>query len=503
MKTYYLILFIIILLICIIIITYNLLYKTNIEHFCKIPNYNNQAEPNNKMIQLNYTPQSNIITSSCDKYWKDWPVEYNNTLVDMEPIPINMAQIDLPSEKQFGNNKYNAGIMDFNKLTGLIADKLDFNILDKLETKLKSPVDNKPLNYEYELKYIIIKLNKDTWINRWSTYNPSVKMYFNYNDISSPIEEINILNLEFKKRCDYVQKELLNDEQLIKYGIILFDIFKYKIVFIQYMDDIPVYTVMITLYRESDLYMNSFSYIGYIKDNKIILTNIEFVGINSTDNFLLSSAYNKNEIKQEIINNNFTNKSEIEKDPSAIVKLTKDHLENYKIKNQYACFNLNYDPVLKNDYILPYYSRESCESSVDPYGRPKQYGVYDKPCQKDEECPFYKINKNYENEYGKCNNGKCELPLNMEPVGYHYYKTDKKKLPLCYNCETNDYQIDTLLDSCCEKQYTDNKYSFLNTPDYAFENDITKRKNYFESKYCKVNINTNKYDCSNIILDKS
>ena len=199
-----------------------------------------------------------------------------------------------------------------------------------------------------------------------------------------------------------MQKKLLSKKELLQFGLILFDIFKYKIIEIKYLNNdpnIPVYIIQISLYRESDLYMNTLGYVGYIKDNKIMIVNVEFIGINATDNFLLAQKYNDQDIKQEIINYNFSNKPVLEKDPSAIVQLTKNHMESYKIKNQYACFNLNYDPELKNEYILPYYSRESCESGTDPYGRPKAYGVYDKPCDKNEECPFYKLNKNYDNEF--------------------------------------------------------------------------------------------------------
>jgi hypothetical protein len=231
-----------------------------------------------------------------------------------------------------------------------------------------------------------------------------------------------------------------------------------------------------------------------------MITNITFIGINSTDNYLLASYYDKNDLKQEIINKNFTNNSIIEKNPDAIVALTRKYLDSYKLKNQYACFNLNYDPITNNNAILPYYSRESCESGTDPYNRPKSYGVYDTTCKKDEECPFFQINKNYENDYGKCVNGKCELPTNMINVGYHYYKTDSANLPLCYNCNTSEFEIDTVLDTCCEKQFDKSKYPFLKSPDYAFEGDSVSRLNYFHTKYCSFDEKTTKLTCSKIEL---
>jgi hypothetical protein len=478
----------------------------NYEHFCKIPPIDRQGDINDKKVALNYAPQSNILTSSCNKFWKDWSVESNSMFSDTEPVVMKLAQIELPKEKQFGNNNYKAGVIDFYQLAKIVSDVINFNIFNKTTEKLISPVNNKKIEYKYQFDFILLELNKKTWINRWQQYNPSVKIYFDYNEIKSPIENVNILNLEFKKRCDYMQKDLLTPQQQVEFGLILFDIFKYKIIDVKYLDNdinIPVYFIQISLYRESDLYMNTFGYVGYIKDNKIMIVNIEFIGVNSTDNFLLASAYNKNDIKQEIINYNFSNKPVIERDPSAIVELTKKNIESYKLKNQYACFNLNYDPALKNENLLPYYSRETCESGVDPYGRPKEYGVFDKPCEKDEECPFYKINKNYDNDFGKCINGTCQLPLNMENIGYHYYKNRKDKLPLCYNCVSSKFEVATLLDSCCEEQYNDKKYPFLKTPDFAFNDDLHDRQNYFNSKYCKVNLKSNTIDCENIELNNT
>ena len=402
-------LYIFFIILCIFILIFINNKNKNIEHFCKISKDNSRGAINNKEVLLNYAPQSNIITSSCDRYWKDWPVESNSMFADTEPLVMKLDQLSLPKEKSFGNNSYKSGLTNFYELANIINDKLDFDIIDKTSELLVSPIDNKKLKYKYEFDYIILELNKKTWINRWEKYNPSIKIYFNYDEIKSSIKNVNILNLNFQKRCNVMQKKLLTDDQLILFGLINFDIFKYKILDIKYLNNnIPVYFIQIAMYREFDLYLNTFSYIGYIENNKIIITKTEFIGINSTDNVLLPKFYNKNDINQEIINNNFSNTPLIEKDPDVIVAMTKQHMEDYKLKNQYACFNLNYNPALKNENLLPYYSRESCESGYDPYGRPKNYGIFDKPCNKDEECPYFKINKNYENELGKCVNGTCQ-----------------------------------------------------------------------------------------------
>jgi hypothetical protein len=474
------------------------------EHYCKIPDSNPSGSLNDKRVYLNdYAPQENILTSSCDQYWKDWPLERNNTLIDDEPNVIYSDQLKLPKEQDFADNSYRAGFIDFNKLIDLISDKIDYNILETSSELLINPITKEKFEYKYELKFFYIEHNKKTWINRWQKYNPTIKIYFNYDDIKSSIETINILNLKFKERCDIKQKDLLTQKQLYLFGLINFEIFKYKILYINYLNDdinIPIYIIQISLFRESDLYLNTFSYIGFIKDNNVTITNVKYVGRNSTDTVLLSDFYDPTTLKQHILNNNFDNSPIFEKDPSVIAALTKKEKEDFKLKNQFACFNLNYSPIRNNEYILKDLSRESCEVDYDSFGRPKEVGIYDTPCKKNEDCPFYKINKNYDNEFGRClDNGYCELPVNMSRIGYKYYTQNSNELPLCYNCDTNKYQITSDLDTCCNDQYDKDKYPNLNSPDFAFNNDTVVRQNYFNNKFCTEKSNTF-VTCKDIII---
>jgi hypothetical protein len=494
---YYIILVLIIILFAIFYILNNI--NNNFEHFCKIESIDSQGGINDKRVLLDYPPQSNISTSSCDQYWKKWPLESNNLLVQDNPIPIKSDQLTLPKEKQFGNNNYTAGLLDFNKLANIVNDDFKEDIFSISKELLIDPLTKKKLNYMYELEFSYVELNKKTWINRWKFYNPSIKKIFNYEDIKSPIEELNKLNLEFKKRCDILQKNLLTKEQLVLFGLINFEIFKYRIINVNYLNnDIenPIYIIEICFFRDTVLYMNTFSYVGFFKDNKIMIINTKYIGRNSTDHMLLADYYNPNELKQEIINKNFSNSPIIEKNPDAISKITKDYENSFKIKNQYACFNLNYDASAKNQYILPYYSRESCESNYDFYGKQKDVGIYDTPCKNDSECPFFKINKNYENNFGKCmENGNCELPLNVKKVGYRYFLTNDESYPLCYNCNSSTYNLSKNLDNCCKEQNNKEKYDYLKSPDYAFEDDYNVRKNYLYNKNCHVKPNSSDIIC--------
>ena len=474
------------------------------EHFCKIPKIDKRGGLNDDRVLLDYPPQSNILTSSCDQYWKDWPVESNNIIIDDSPIPIETKQLELPKEKQFANNDYKAGLIDFKKLAKRVSDPDTDFILSHATQLWIDPITQKPFAYEYELQFALIELNKKTWINRWKQYNPSIQNIFEYTEISSPIEKVNQFNMNFLHRCNILQKDLLTDKQLILFGLMKFQIYKYKILFIYYVEkniQQPVYVMQISLLRLSHLYIDTFSYIGYQKGEKEIITEVQYLGRNATDSVLLPEFYDSTKITEQIINKHFDNGTVMEKDPDAITEITKKYQDSFKLKNQYACFNINYDINQKDSYILPYYEKELCESSYDYYGKEKNVGIFDSPCKKNEECPFYKANKNYDNEFGKCKeDGYCELPINMEPVGFHYFKTNTSKLPLCYNCNSKEFDLLPILDTCCDKQFDKEKYSFLNTPDYAFKDDYFDRKNFFNHKFCTSKPDSVGMDCKKIYL---
>ena len=99
-----------------------------------------------------------------------------------------------------------------------------------------------------------------------------------------------------------------------------------------------------------------------------------------------------------------------------------------------------------------------CENDYDLQFKSKNRGVWDRDCITDDECPFFKKNKNYTNTRGGCVYGKCEMPLGIHELGQRYFDIDST--PLCYNCPNNDY-------NCCDTQ---------SSPDYVFENDILLRQ---------------------------
>jgi hypothetical protein len=107
-----------------------------------------------------------------------------------------------------------------------------------------------------------------------------------------------------------------------------------------------------------------------------------------------------------------------------------------------------------------------CDSYYNIDGTPKNYySFWDKKCEIDEECPYFKSNTNYPNNRGGCIKGNyCEFPVGVKRLGFTKYTDVNLNTPLCYNCE-----------------YDENGKK-PEKPDYVFENDFEDRE--------KNNLNT-------------
>ena len=134
--------------------------------------------------------------------------------------------------------------------------------------------------------------------------------------------------------------------------------------------------------------------------------------------------------------------------------------------NNHRCYGL----VNGISQELPQYKNPIFCKSYHP--EINQNGIWDAPCQVDNDCPFYKSNKNYSNEFGKCDkvSGSCEMPLGVIPIGFTKYG---KIEPNCYNCD-----ITSKDSKCCGTQMNNIKAGKVkyNSPDYIFNNDETIRK---------------------------
>ena len=125
---------------------------------------------------------------------------------------------------------------------------------------------------------------------------------------------------------------------------------------------------------------------------------------------------------------------------------------------------------LPNSYLDPTYTcygditaniKALCDSAYDIFGKPKTRNTtWDHTCLDDTDCPYFKANKNYENNRGGCmDSGVCELPIGVRRISFRKYDDNNIFAPYCYGCDP----YDTL---CCSKQ---------KNPDYAFANDTNDR----------------------------
>jgi hypothetical protein len=144
------------------------------------------------------------------------------------------------------------------------------------------------------------------------------------------------------------------------------------------------------------------------------------------------------------------------------LKMPEDYLEAVDRENEKGANTGNYG-CYGNDKIT---NKFECDSLYNYDGTfKKYYSKWDKKCTKNEECPYYKSNKNYPNNRGGCKDGFCEFPVGIKRIGFKKYKDTDVNSPLCYNCgDTTDYD-------CCANIENDNGNN-----DYVFENDFNDRK---------------------------
>ena len=107
-------------------------------------------------------------------------------------------------------------------------------------------------------------------------------------------------------------------------------------------------------------------------------------------------------------------------------------------------------------------------------------GIWDYVPENSYECPYYKSNENYPNDFGRLSGDKCELPRNMQIIGNRNFSNDPSYRPLCYNCKGNLFGEGSL-GFCCDDQNDKEKYPELITPDYAFIGDNVLREKYADS----------------------
>ena len=253
-------------------------------------------------------------------------------------------------------------------------------------------------------------------------------------------------------------------------------IMSYKI---DYDKNIEEYEIQMIVYRDKKD-INYTIYCNLLFDNyniKYYIKKIFIVGVNLRQRVNFDSIYNdsnKSFTKLDQLPNPSDKKIDsYTEDSEQFVKDEQMKRNQYREDDRGYCF---FKPNVQN--------KIQCES-VDENGT----GVWDKSCVYNEDCPYYKRNRNYPNSRGGCVNGYCEMPINLKRFGYKQINDNKVDDIICYNCkkEPNSTCQGLNCNKCCEEQKDKSKYPTLISPDYAFEKDFNNRisnRNHFE----KINV---------------
>jgi hypothetical protein len=388
---------------------------------------------------------------------------------------------------------------------------VDDNTLDYIKKYFNDKIDDIPstiYNFDEMDDTIdstdLYSMDLDTMGDKWYEYDPDKD--FNIPTVKTDDDTVNYLMTEIQIGLNKSIPEMMSNTLIRQMGILPYFVYDYKIIKYTEKQNQKRIQLYCTIIREKSYlavnYEMDFTLFKNIDSAKtyLYLNNISVLGTQTTDELLLpkgnfATPYMMNKLyeKENIgrpLNFDPTNTSEMSNIKELEV-LRQDAINNfaeYQLRNTSVCFNTNPDfrPGSDASVINTEYSKEECERGYDFLGRSKNRGVWDSPCTTDDECPFYQTNQNYTNTRGSCNknSGKCELPKNVLPIGYHHYeKHSKTAEPLCYNCEPNEiWKPITKLGKCCHLQSDKTKYPNLTGPDYAYPADSTDRWNYDKQK---------------------
>jgi hypothetical protein len=312
--------------------------------------------------------------------------------------------------------------------------------------------------------------------------------------------ELNSNDTINKKRFEIIVDKILNMFQnAIHYNIFIKKQFKYimcpninscrlqlidkKIIKIKrYLknNDIERWNIIIEFYITGKT--NSFvleTFVEYFK-GEVLLLNIKIIGKNSDSRLQIpdnkSKSDNANKVQpyyyREPQLNIFRGKNtkyntkngyhmNNEIDNITLVKTQnkiEQHIQKYLSRQRIGKTSNNFIEDQYKCYGSKGNNQTECENNYDNNFKSKNRGIWDTPCKNDIDCPFYRLNKNYKNNFGGCVEGVCEMPMGINRLGNKYYDIDTK--PLCHNCPTNNRD-------CCDKQ---------ENPDYIFKDDIYIRK---------------------------
>ena len=391
------------------------------------------------------------------------------------------------------NNKKDAGIMnDYDK--NIQFDKIEY---ENLENRLISNKQETMTNEE--IKDLIIKnlaydFNKET-LDNYSLQRKEltiiqidailnlVLLTYRYNknkELQLISEKSNPNKYSFKLIKDFLLENISrvsNIEIFLNKYIyspnfksINENIISYKV---DYDNNFEEYEIQMIIYRDKKD-INYTIYANVLFDNyniKYYIKKIFILGVNTREKIDFNNLLNNNNSIYSDVDFNDVNIDKIEEKINKFLKNEEFQRNMYKEEKRGFCF---FKKNVDNKIL--------CES-VDENGT----GVWDKSCIYDEDCPYFKRNRNYPNSRGGCKDGYCEMPINLKRFGYKQINDAKVDDIICYNCkkDSNKSCIGLNCNKCCEEQKDKKKYPNLNSPDYAFEKDYEERikhSNIFKKK---------------------
>ena len=227
-------------------------------------------------------------------------------------------------------------------------------------------------------------------------------------------------------------------------------------------------------YSKDKKYINLQGAIHIYRKNRVryFVLHFNIIIPNKNKNNITTDSYYIRELKiigvktLPIIDNNKKEKTDLK----FLQDRTLGELMSDREGGDFKCFH----PKAENGELSNYTNKLDC---ISYHKEVDGVGIWDEPCSKNEECPFYQANKNYNNQFGGCIDGQCQLPVGVDKVGYRHW--NKLTQPYCHQCDLvsskNDKKI--IDKQCCnqQKEAIESKKIDLKSPDYMFENDSALR----------------------------
>ena len=434
--------------------------------------------PDKENLNPNQYPQDSVIFHQGDRLFGDYqtedtePLEYNPNM----PFTDNKINSGASIEDEYDEKKQSFKDNSYIKLRIYFTIKLFrkysatfFTVQSYFDINIGSSVAGDKL-LEYNLEENKLKLNnlsnyKISFVLKRlvlvgggasNTLNKNI----NNDGINYDIKGITLNEFETVKSAPYKQATNIENIDEIK--------FKAKLKYNNFVEEDKLFQIDSNSNKSNILNLNNYREVSNVNEygndlefKKYLERRKIHFPYDKTKTDILYRKY-KELLKQkqlELANQGITDEKTIQDEFDLLI------MGQYDLNTfgGYKCYNIDASGnVFENESLT---TELSCKSFDKSTGR---VGIWDKPCETDEDCPFYKSNKNYSNEFGKCNkvDGKCEMPVGITPISFREY--DKNSEAKCYNCP------DGFPDNkCCDVQQKmiDMGESKLTTPDYIFLGD--------------------------------